>query len=481
MIIDKEYPATHSMSTSWYVVDDEGNVGIMDYNENGPVPWGVEETCGNELKYGHWEDEKNIIRFNLTNEQILDLLHNPHKPSEEKKWFDCVIKIDKEKKARFLKLYKNKDIYKDDALCISEELGLFEFDAFDCSHNDKYEEIPVQGTLKKMLDEGIILEVYETQHFDMNDQYNDGDVTHEKEFDNSPYYMFHQPYWAKFLPKKMHQPLHPVKIDQIPEQFRHRLHKIPGNFKDMDTFQIAQFYPCDAYSNEDPTYVVDGCSYQTSLLPDGRKIYTKISMYDYSFFPYCSEKNRFHCVQKCTSQCCNIHSVLVRDNPTVLIIFDPREEDDYMWKVKVLTNKVFQSSFFTSYILKFPYRTGRGGCCFKNDVENYMTQEYLTKVFNGSKGYIEAIIYDIKPRVIIATDKAMEVLNSAYCSSNGKLTVDGIDYPTFPLSELSTHSAIIEELATLPYQGKIHPLLITMEKMEELVKNGIAKEYQYMI
>lgn len=60
MIIDKEYPATHSMSTSWYVVDDEGNVGIMDYNENGPVPWGVEETCGDELKYGHWEDEKNI-------------------------------------------------------------------------------------------------------------------------------------------------------------------------------------------------------------------------------------------------------------------------------------------------------------------------------------------------------------------------------------------------------------------------------------
>ena len=32
----KEYPATHSMSTAWYIVDDEGNVGILDYNENQP-------------------------------------------------------------------------------------------------------------------------------------------------------------------------------------------------------------------------------------------------------------------------------------------------------------------------------------------------------------------------------------------------------------------------------------------------------------
>lgn len=43
MKTDKEYPATHSMSTAWYMVDDEGNIGIMEYNENGPVPFGVRE------------------------------------------------------------------------------------------------------------------------------------------------------------------------------------------------------------------------------------------------------------------------------------------------------------------------------------------------------------------------------------------------------------------------------------------------------
>ena len=30
MITDKEYPATHSMATSWYCVDEDGNVGIFD-------------------------------------------------------------------------------------------------------------------------------------------------------------------------------------------------------------------------------------------------------------------------------------------------------------------------------------------------------------------------------------------------------------------------------------------------------------------
>lgn len=37
MKTNTEYPATHSMSTAWYIVADDGNVGILDYNENGPA------------------------------------------------------------------------------------------------------------------------------------------------------------------------------------------------------------------------------------------------------------------------------------------------------------------------------------------------------------------------------------------------------------------------------------------------------------
>ena len=41
MITDKEYPATHSMSTAWYCVDEDGNVGIFDICDYGPVPDGT--------------------------------------------------------------------------------------------------------------------------------------------------------------------------------------------------------------------------------------------------------------------------------------------------------------------------------------------------------------------------------------------------------------------------------------------------------
>lgn len=44
MIVDKEYPATHSMSTAWYGIDLEGNVALFEFNENGPVPQGVPVT-----------------------------------------------------------------------------------------------------------------------------------------------------------------------------------------------------------------------------------------------------------------------------------------------------------------------------------------------------------------------------------------------------------------------------------------------------
>lgn len=478
MRTDKEYPATHSMSTAWYIVDDEGNVGIMDYNENGPVPWGVEQTSSDDLKFGHWEDSYcKIIKFNLTNEQILDLLSNPHKPSEEKMWYECVVRIAKEKKERFIELCKNEDIDAGRIFCLSEGLGLYEFDAYECAHDINYLEKPVSGSLKLMLDENIIIEVYSLQELDMNDKFKNDEVIFEKEFENSPYYMFHQPYWTGCLPKKMHQPKHPVKMDQIPERFRHRLHKIPGSFKDMDTFQIAQYYPCEEYCNN--TYIVDGCSYQLSPLPDGTEVYTKSGMCHYPFFNYCSEKEKFHCTQKCTTQCCDIFDMYINDKPTVLIIFDPREEADYNWKIE--TNIVFQNSYATPYISKLPYRIADKGLLFQDDVIKYINQECLSKILKESKGYIEAIINDIRPRVILVTDMAFEVMNDVFKLTNKKIEINSEEYPFYSLSELFKHSAIIDELAQMPFRGKHHPQLISTEEMDFLIKNGIAKEYSTLI
>lgn len=482
MKIDKEYPATHSMSTAWYIVDDEGNVGILDYNENGPVPWGVEETDSNDLMYGHCEDWRNhkFLRFDLTEQQVLDTLQEPHKPSEEDMWYDCVVKIDIEKTSRFLELCDNSDISKDETVCLSESLGLYKFDAFDCTQDRKDGNISIHGTLKTILQENIILEVYRIQYMYMDDQYENGEVVHKKEFNSSPYYMFHQPYWTEALPKKLHEPEHPVKLQQIPERFRHRLHKIPGRFDEMETFQIAQYHPCEMSScAEDSIFVVDGCSYKTVVLPDGSSVYAKTGMCQFQFYPFCSEKNRFHCSNKCSTLCCDIEDCLLTDKPTVLLIFDPKEGPDYIWKV--LTDKVIQKSYATSYIPKFPYRIGNTDWCLKSDVEKFMTAEYLYKVFKGSHEYIENIILDINPRVILVTDRALDVFQSVYSIESNSINVNGVVYPAFNLSSLNSNRTFIEKLAELPYQGKRHPQIISIDEMKQLVQQGLAKVYSNIL
>ena len=133
MKTDKEYPATHSMSTAWYVADKEGNVGIIDIDDNGPVPWETEQTCTQELVFGHEEGDK-FLRINLTDDQIYELMEEPHKPEEEDSWFDIAVLIDKTQEEEFQRLSRNKDI---DCFVISSKLGLYGIDdAYHCFTHD---------------------------------------------------------------------------------------------------------------------------------------------------------------------------------------------------------------------------------------------------------------------------------------------------------------------------------------------------------
>lgn len=121
MKLNKEYPATHSMSTAWYIADEEGNVGIMDFDENGPVPWQTEETSVDELVFIHDENIQNneYLTIALTEEQIDELLGEPHPIEEEKFWGDSIVQIHLGKEQQFLELAKNPDFNIE--FCISKK------------------------------------------------------------------------------------------------------------------------------------------------------------------------------------------------------------------------------------------------------------------------------------------------------------------------------------------------------------------------
>lgn len=291
----KEYPATHSMSTAWYVVDDEGNVGIMDYNENGPVPNGLTEYGVGELVWGLCNDseENKEIPIKLTTQQIYENLMGEHSPNDEDLWFDCIVKIKPTLSDRFLQLCENADI--EEYICISKEEGIYIFDAFNCTDNENNNcGVVLQGSsLEKMLEEKIIESVFRYNEFNNKDTFNSSTnkPEHTKEYDSCAFFIFHQPYWEEFLPKKMSSPQFPVKLSQLPDDIRRKVHLIPGKFSELDTFQIAEYYPSNTtHSLADPVVLIDGSEYNVLPLPDGTEAYLLADNSENSKMKYTKEE-----------------------------------------------------------------------------------------------------------------------------------------------------------------------------------------------
>ena len=100
--------------------------------------------------------------------------------------------------------------------------------------------------MRQMVDSGILTTIYDLKFFDVEDEYNEaeGRMEFSTEFKTMPYYIYVQPYWVAHLAKRMITPRHPVKLSQVPEEFRSRIHRIPGRFADKEYLQIAQHTPC---------------------------------------------------------------------------------------------------------------------------------------------------------------------------------------------------------------------------------------------
>ena len=446
MKIDKEYPATHSMSTAWYIVDDEGNVGIMDYNDNGPVPWGIGETNTMDLVLQiEYDSDNTEVMFKLTDEQVLEILASAQKPKDESYWYDIFVKIDLQKRKRFEELCRMLEVGSNYTYCLSDTLGIYRIEAMDCFGDNG---VRIKGSaLDLMLEEKIILEVYNVnEYYDMYDQYDKENdmVYHTKSFDNAPFFIYHQPYWTEFCQERMNIPQNPVNICQCNEDVRHRIHRVKGLFREMKHIQIAQFYPCHSY---DASMRIDGCYYGLFPLPDGSKIYSLINLskYDFpSYFPMSEENGCDSCEYICQHIC-------FTHEPTVLIIIDPKERQYYLW----LNSKdvIFKRAICLPYVESCPVKRGE-----------------------DTKGYFESVVKDLAPRVIILMDTANTVMNNVFTIDNHRVVINNKEYPVFRYDELEEYHDEIKQLALLPYRGTEHRVTYSEEEMEDLVKQGIAIE-----
>ena len=229
MITDKEYPATHSMSTAWYCVDEDGNVGIFDICDYGPVPDGTKGDGNvNDML---WHDlsskgEDCVRDLNLTMEQISPMLMPLEEPDNWEdnsfedeswvcnySWHEVIIKIDMNKLPI---LIEAASMDEDDCeiVCLSRKDGYF---FVDLAYNKKGVEL-----LEK---NHVVTEKYKAPQYwdieeDDDEELDDEDVWGEKEnpriqdAENHrfPIFIYQEEYCPYDGPaKRMSLPKHPMK------------------------------------------------------------------------------------------------------------------------------------------------------------------------------------------------------------------------------------------------------------------------------
>ena len=269
MIIDKEYPATHSMSTSWYIVDEDGNVGIMEFNENGPVPWGTEQITSEDLAWGYYAD-----KVNLAEEQIFYMLGTPQTFENIDEYSDCVIQIDNSRRELFESLCKNEGVSFD--VCLSESLGLYKVPYLIWSDfktcNSKC--VDKKTILQQLLDNNLIKKAYCSPDFYIDEEYENEKWVPYPNFDKSAYYYYWQPYSPTQLSELVCKPDCPVKLSQLSESVQKKAFHLPIKFENSPKIQIAEFIPCGVTGmNASAIERINGCEYGLLPLSNGQMAY----------------------------------------------------------------------------------------------------------------------------------------------------------------------------------------------------------------
>ena len=122
----KEFPATHSMSTEWFVVDEEGNIALFSFEDDGPVPIDIPIESNSYLMTAEEDfgekDSNNIEYLELTVEQVEELMSDAVSPENYniKDDYCLFVQVDEEHKKEFLEFFIDEIDF-----CLSHKHGIY--------------------------------------------------------------------------------------------------------------------------------------------------------------------------------------------------------------------------------------------------------------------------------------------------------------------------------------------------------------------
>lgn len=275
------------MWTAWFAIDADGNVAIMECDDNGPAPISTsEDATSGDLIYESLTDEKHKIKY--TDEQLSQLMNGSITPQEyvtesydyENIWGDlCEINPDK------LSLLEEAVASnpKNRLICISDTLNLwyvylslphYLVNSGDSRYRPTKKRVEENNRskelYKKLFEENVfkrMVYVGWPLGYDHDDDYRKGQI----EKSDSPMPLYFQNYDYREPAERMHMPAENimVKESQLSEALRQKAIRLPFRFKDRDRIQVAQYAASHFYQNN-TQWEVDGHTAQIVKLPDGK-------------------------------------------------------------------------------------------------------------------------------------------------------------------------------------------------------------------
>ena len=432
----KEYPATHSMMTSWFAIDEEGNVAIMLYEDNGPVPIGTPESAEQEILeiMSQDDDEMPWKNLKLTKDEVQYLLDNSHivKASDYKDYIDdSIIYVPHSKLRDFIQVAKASD---KTIICLDERNELFYFNWF--SHNKRQEK-----TINEAIKCGIIKPVRQI-FWDC-----DGDCTSFKEL---PFFVYRQSYEPGRPMTRTDIPPFPFTADRLSEEAKNKAHKLPLKFKDIENLQIAEYIPHSALGTTEK--MIGNRYYHLMDTPDGKEAYIASSSI---YYAGCG-KECLMCWCKDDCQNCTYH--LQKDrHPTVMVITGI---DEIPYDISTSFELPFSKAVFIPIVEGLP----------DNDrsLSNKKIDDFpIMYMFQFCKTNLEENIRFFNPRVILIYAEVIKYIEEFYTIKNGMIEIADDFYPIFIFEEFEKHIDTIITLADMPYRGSEIEWIIQAGQLEK--------------
>lgn len=249
MKTDKEYPATHSMATSWFAVDADGNVGIIEFEDNGPVPIDIvpETECSDSIICeAICADSKERISFEPS--QILALMRNSISPKEylnntvhHSIITDCLIEIDVNRLPELLKAASH--CANNKLTPLLPEKGIYYVD-FWYNYLDKKgiktDEKLSEKLYDSLFENNVIRRIIQIGFdFDFCDNDNPGFVQQS----DIPFSQMLQDYSNGDI-EVVRFPLYTdVKFQQLGPELKQKAIRLPFKFNQISKFRIEDYYP----------------------------------------------------------------------------------------------------------------------------------------------------------------------------------------------------------------------------------------------